>query len=155
MQWHIWMTVIYIKDWNSHLDKVDAVLLREARLMTNPTKCMIGKQEACYLGYMVDGGQLLPLMDKVHVLHAFKTHTTKRQVWAFLGLVDCCWFIQHFATIAVLLTNLTKDITQDGSFRCPFAKGSFKISQTLNIPSVVCKAQTLRRNWYCKQMYWR
>lgn len=48
-------------------------LLRYAGLTANPTKCEIGKDEACYLGRRVAGGQDHPLVDRVHALQAYKT----------------------------------------------------------------------------------
>lgn len=90
--------VIYNTDWDSHLAAV-LQSLREAGLMAKPAKCAVGKEEAYYLSHWVEGGQVYPLVGKVHAL-GIQDPYDQRQMHAFLGLAGCYrQFIPHFATI--------------------------------------------------------
>ncbi|CAM2113820.1 unnamed protein product [Caretta caretta] len=62
--------VIHTSDWETHLEKVEAVLdtLRHAGLTANPTKCAIGLTEARYLGYIVGRGVVKPQLTKLEAI---------------------------------------------------------------------------------------
>lgn len=103
--------VIFSRDWESHLPKVQAVLnaLRKAGFTINPAKCALGMEEARYLGYVVGRGEIKPQLNKVEAIQNWPRPLTKKQVKAFLGIVGYYRrFVPRFADIAVPLTDLTK-----------------------------------------------
>ncbi|XP_061119601.1 uncharacterized protein LOC133142388 [Conger conger] len=103
--------VIHSTDWDSHVDKVEAVLmsLREAGLTANPTKCRLGLEEAAYLGHTVGRGRVKPQSNKVDSIGTWPQPATKKQVRMFLGLVGYYrQFIPEFAARAAPLHDLTK-----------------------------------------------
>ncbi|XP_061098630.1 uncharacterized protein LOC133128839 [Conger conger] len=103
--------VIHSTDWDSHVDKVEAVLrsLREAGLTANPAKCRLGFKEAAYLGHTVGRGRVKPQSNKVDSIATWPQPATKKQVRMFLGLVGYYrQFIPEFAARAAPLHDLTK-----------------------------------------------
>ena len=52
--------LIYSKNWEGHLDHIDAVLLalREAGLTANPDKCVWGEKSLEYLGHKIGYGMV-------------------------------------------------------------------------------------------------
>lgn len=72
------------------------------------TKCEWAKQEAQYLGFLLGNGEVRPQVDKVAAVRNCPRPRTKKEVWAFLGLVG--WyrrFIPEISSVAVPQTNLT------------------------------------------------
>ncbi|CAM4714329.1 unnamed protein product [Lepidochelys kempii] len=103
--------IIHTPDWETHLEKVEAVLdtLRWAGLTANPAKCAIGLAEAKYLAYIVGRGMVKPQLNKLEAIQNWPRPNWKKQVWAFLGVVGYYrQFIPHFATRASPLTDLIK-----------------------------------------------
>uniref|UniRef100_K7G546 ribonuclease H n=1 Tax=Pelodiscus sinensis TaxID=13735 RepID=K7G546_PELSI len=103
--------VVHSPNWDTHIEKVEAVLetLRRAGLTANPAKCTIGLAEAKYLGYIVGRGVVRPQLNKVDAIQNWPRPTRKKQVRAFLGLVGYYRrFIPNFASRACPLTNLTR-----------------------------------------------
>nr|XP_014351258.1 PREDICTED: uncharacterized protein LOC102352713 [Latimeria chalumnae] len=103
--------VIHSPDWETHLQKVEAVLdsLREFGLTANSDKCPIGLAEAKYLGYTVGGSLVHPQVNKVEAFKTWPQPVNKKQVQTFLGIVGYLRrFIPNFATWATLLTDLIK-----------------------------------------------
>ncbi|KAI3377106.1 hypothetical protein L3Q82_000303 [Scortum barcoo] len=102
--------VIYSNSWQEHLSHVAKVLreIKKAGLTINPRKCAVAKQETQYLGYVLGGGVIKPVQDKVEAIRARERPTTRKQVKSFLGLVG--WyrrFIPGFSARAAPLTDLT------------------------------------------------
>lgn len=79
---HIDAAIIYFTDWREHLKALGDMQeeLRVAGLTTNP-KCALGYKETQYLVFLVGGGQIKFLADKVHALrdYAFEGLSTTRQ----------------------------------------------------------------------------
>ncbi|CAJ0927874.1 unnamed protein product [Ranitomeya imitator] len=103
--------VIYSMDWETHLQKVQAVIddLRDAGLTANPKKCHIGLEEARYLGYVIGRGVVKPQIDKIQAIQGWPQPVNKKQVQAFLGIAGYYRrFIPNFAAMATPLTDLTK-----------------------------------------------
>ncbi|CAM4623274.1 unnamed protein product, partial [Caretta caretta] len=103
--------VIHTPDWETHLEKVEAVLhmLRRAGLTANPVKCAIGLAEAKYLGYIVGRGMVKPQLNKLEAIQNWPRPNRKKQVRAFLAVVGYYRrFIPHFTTRASSLTDLIK-----------------------------------------------
>ncbi|XP_039374744.1 uncharacterized mitochondrial protein AtMg00860-like [Mauremys reevesii] len=108
---YLYDLVIHTPDWETHLEKVGAVLdtFRRADLMANPVKCAVGFTEAKYLGYMVGKGLVKPQLNKLEAIQNWSQPSRKKQVRAFLGVVGYYRrFIPHFATRASPLTDLVK-----------------------------------------------
>uniref|UniRef100_A0A3Q1GC55 Gypsy retrotransposon integrase-like protein 1 n=1 Tax=Acanthochromis polyacanthus TaxID=80966 RepID=A0A3Q1GC55_9TELE len=102
--------VIFSNSWKEHLSHLEMVLgkIKQAGLTINPKKCALVKQETQYLGYILGGGVIKPVQDKVEAIRARERPTTRKQVKSFLGLVG--WyrrFIPNFSTRAAPLTDLT------------------------------------------------
>lgn len=105
--------VIYSTSWQEHLSHLGKVLekIKEAGLTINLRKCGVAKQETQYLGYILGGGVIKPMQDKVDAIRVRETPTTRKQVKSFLGLVG--WyrrFIQDFSARAAPLTDLTSTV---------------------------------------------
>ena len=122
--------VVHSTDWESHLEKLTAVLraLRRAGLTANPAKCRLGLEEANYLGHTVGRGCVKPQTDKVGSIRTWPQPTTKKQVRTFLGLVGYYrQFVPQFATLAAPLHELT-GASQPTKVRwSPAAESSFQV----------------------------
>nr|XP_014354335.1 PREDICTED: butyrophilin subfamily 3 member A2-like [Latimeria chalumnae] len=66
---HLAEVIIFSTDWETHLDKVAAVLttLRKAGLTTNPAKCKVRTKETKYLGYTIGNGLIKPQVCKLNM----------------------------------------------------------------------------------------
>ena len=72
-------------------------------------KCQFGMIQCTYLGHKVGGGIVKPKTSKIHAVKSFPKPHTKREVQTFLGLTEYYRrFIPDFASIAALLSDLTK-----------------------------------------------
>ena len=101
----------YSQTWKEHLEHLGRVFqcLADANLRVKLSKCQFGRHEVHYLGHVIGQGKLRPDENKVIAVKNYHTPVTKKDVRAFLGLVEYyCRFILHFASIAVSLTDLTK-----------------------------------------------
>lgn len=58
--------IIFIMDWEEHLQKLNEVLIRlkKAGLTLQPDKCLLGAEMCTYLGYKVGGGRVRPELSK-------------------------------------------------------------------------------------------
>lgn len=95
--------------WDQHLKTLRKVLqeLCKAGLTVNPAKCQLAQRETEYLGFQIRQGQICPLGDMVRALSLYEKPQTKKQVWAFLGLVNYyCRFLPQFSKTTIALTNL-------------------------------------------------
>ena len=103
--------VIYSTTWEQHPQDIANALqrLREAGLTIKPKKCQFGMKECVYFDHIVGNGQVKPEESKVEDLRNFPLPKTKRKVRAFSGLSGYYRkFIPHYATVAALLTDLTR-----------------------------------------------
>ena len=108
--------VIFSDTWEEHLVYLEAILgkLCEFGLTANMTKCQWAMAECTYLGHVVGGGQVKPEINKLEAVEIFPVPKTKKDVQSFLGLTGYYRrFIKDFASIAVPLTNLTKNKNQN------------------------------------------
>ncbi|XP_058858753.1 retrovirus-related Pol polyprotein from transposon 17.6 [Acipenser ruthenus] len=134
--------VIFTDSWETHLEKVNAVLqsLREAALTANPEKCFVGLQEAQYLGFVVGGGKVKPQTSKVEAITNWPIPRDKKQVRAFLGLAGYYRrFVPEFSSIATPLTDLIKKSAPVRVKWSPEADKAFKA-----IKQILCDSPVLK-----------
>ena len=102
---------IFSSDWQDHLKQLQEVLMRieKAGLTVKLSKSKFAKRSCEYLGYIVEGGVVKPILSKVEAISSFPKPDTKTAVRAFLGLAGYYRrFIPDFASVAAPLTDLTK-----------------------------------------------
>jgi transposase InsO family protein len=107
--------VICTPDFNTHLAILKKVFgqLREAGLTLNHDKCIFGRQELRYLGYVVDKLGLRPDPEKVDAIANYPVPKTPRQIKQFLGVAS--WyrrFVPSFASIGAPLNALLRKNTK-------------------------------------------
>ncbi|CAM4556526.1 unnamed protein product, partial [Lepidochelys olivacea] len=103
--------IIYSPDWETHLEKVEAVLdtLRKAGLTANPSKCSLGLAEAKYLGYIVGRGVGRPQLNKLEAIQKWPRSLQKKTDQGISGTSGVLYtIIPHFATRACPLMDLMK-----------------------------------------------
>ncbi len=105
------MTIIRGKDGDSHLAKLEAVLLklRKAGLKAKLTKCEFLKLKITFLGHTLDGDGIHTMDDKISAKENFPHPQNLEKVWSFLGL--CGYyrpFIRGFARTVSTLTQLLR-----------------------------------------------
>ncbi len=81
--------IICSKDGDSHLAKLEAVLLklREAGLKAKLTKCEFLKSKITFLGHTVDGDGIHTMDDKISAIKNFRNPKTSRMFSLFWGCV--------------------------------------------------------------------
>ena len=87
--------------------------LRVHGLTVKPIKCQLFHRRVTYLGHLVGGGEVRPLLPKIQVLKEFLRPKTKRQLRYFLGLSNYVLqkvheYIEHYADKAHTLYDALK-----------------------------------------------
>ena len=83
--------------------------LREADLKLNREKCNFFKSHIQYLGHLISGEAIKPLLEKLESIKEMPPPTTSKEVKQFLGLIGYYRrFVPRFADVARPLTNLTR-----------------------------------------------
>lgn len=134
--------IIYSPTWQQHLEDLRTVLqaLCQASLTANPAKCAVGLAQTQYLGHIVGGGSVRPVMDKVWVLQAQPRPWSKKEVQRFLGLAGYYRsFIPGYSTLAAPLTDLTKGKRGQPWVWTLECEGAFKA-----VKEALCSAPILR-----------
>ena len=111
--------IVFSKDQDSHLQHLDQVLqaLEDAGLRTQTSKCAFGMTELAFLGHLVSAGQIKMDPGKVKAMTDWPVPKNVSEVKGFLGLLNYYRrFIQHFAHIALPLTELTKADVEKKTF---------------------------------------
>ncbi len=87
--------IICSKDGDSHLAKLEAVLLklREAGLKAKLTKCEFLKSRITFLGHILDGDGIHTMDDKISAIKIFPQPQNVENVRSFLGL---CGYYRPF-----------------------------------------------------------
>ena len=144
---------IYLDDILVHGETLDEVQkisqevfhrLDQANLKLRAKKCFIGQTSIDYLGYVVTDTGIKADTSKVDSIKAIETPQNVRQLRRFLGMASYYRnFIQHFATTAKPLTELTsKKIKFDWTNKHQDAFDSLKAS--------LCQAPVLTHPDYSK-----
>ena len=103
--------IIYSDSWEDHLEHLKEILRRlsDANLTLKLKKCVFAAEECTYLGHQIGRGGVRPEESKIQAVAGLPRPTTKKDVRTFLGMAGYYRrFVQHFATIAEPLTELTK-----------------------------------------------
>ena len=94
----------------SHLKHLEEIFrqLSEGNL-TVKMKCVFAAQDCVYLGYKIGCGGVKPEENKIQAVTEMPRPKTKKDVRTFLGMTGYYRrFVQHYATIAEPLTEMTK-----------------------------------------------
>ena len=84
-------------------------LLHKEKLQIKPSKCVWGKAELPYLGFIVGRDGIKPDPKKVEAVTAWPTPTTVKEIQQFLGLTNFfSKFILGYCNLAAPMTELTK-----------------------------------------------
>ena len=102
--------IIFSKDVNEHLDRLEVVLrkLEEAGLKIQPDKCKMLQREVHFLGHVISGEGIRTSPSKTEVVATWPVPTKVTELRSFIGL--CSYykrFIKDFAKTAKPLHALT------------------------------------------------
>ena len=104
--------VIFSRTFEDHLKDLESVFckLAEANVSIKLSKCVFAASEVEYLGFLLSEEGIRPQCKLTDAIVNFGTPRNKKEVKRFLGMAGFYReFIEHFATIADPLNNLTKD----------------------------------------------
>ena len=103
--------LLHTVTWEQQLCAMHDFFVRvcNAGLTLKPSKCHIGYDAVPYLGHKVGTGHLEPKAELVEKIAKVQRPKTKSELRSFMGLMNYYrQFIPNFATIAEVLTELTK-----------------------------------------------
>jgi hypothetical protein len=103
--------LIFSSSAEEHKERTRRILdkLRQERLFLKPTKCTFDVQEVDFLGMIIRPGQVAMDPAKLSGIKDWKSPTSLKEVWSFLGFCNFYWhFISHYSDIAQPLIDLTK-----------------------------------------------
>ena len=97
-------TLIFHKDWKSHVETVELVLarLREVNLGVRPKKCAVAFNSVEFLGHIVGNDQIKTNPKLIQKIEDASRPTTKKQVRALLGLTGFYReYIPHYSDVVL------------------------------------------------------
>ena len=133
--------LIYSKNWEDHLDHIEAVLLalREAGLTANPDKCVWGAKSLEYLGHKIGYGMVGVPEARVKALKDYIKPTNQKGLRAFLGTAGYYRkFIPEFSQWAGPLFNALKK-----GAPCSLAWDKHMCASFKHLISILCHEHTL------------
>ena len=104
--------IVHTETWEEHMDILEELFkrIKSANLTVRPTKCKFGYTKVDFLGRHVGEGEIEFHENNVEKIKAAKPPQTKKEVRSLLGLTGYYRnYIPNYATIAVPLTDLTKE----------------------------------------------
>src|SRR3569832_1343824 len=116
--------IVYIDDiilfsttFEDHLTTIREVFdaLTQANLKIKPSKCTFVRPELHFLGHVISAKGISPNPDKIIALKSYPVPKIRKQVQAFLGLVN--WFKRYTGLISRLAIPLHNLIKKDVPFR--------------------------------------
>ncbi|CAI6372209.1 unnamed protein product [Macrosiphum euphorbiae] len=99
------------KNWTEMLTNLRAVLgkIREAQLTLKPLKCSFGAKRIHFLGFVIEGGEILPGTEKVRAIEEYPVPKDVHEVRRYLGLTGFFRrFVEKYAVVAGPLTRLMR-----------------------------------------------
>ena len=102
--------VIFSKDLDSHLEKLEAVFwkLEEAGLKPEPFKCKLFHWQIAYLGHVISAQGVATDEGKIEAIKKWQIPKDITEVWSFLGFMGYYReFIKKFMQVAQPLHELT------------------------------------------------
>jgi hypothetical protein len=117
-------------------------LLRKNKLYAKQSKCQFGASEVEFLGHTIGADGIKPMQDKIAAIRDWTVPANVSEVRSFLGLTGYYRrFIRGYATIALPLTQLTKDDvpfrwTEETQAAFDALKGAISSAPTLAMPNV-------------------
>ena len=129
--------LIFSKDATQHAKHLQIVLdiLRQNNYFARLHKCYFAENAIEFLGHIISKNKIAMDPAKIQAVQDWPTPTTVKQVRSFLGLAGYYRrFIDHFASIASPLTNLTRhenhDINKNWNDDCTTAFNKIKTAIT-------------------------
>ena len=104
--------VIFSRTFEEHLRDLESVFqkLYEANVSIKLSKCVFAASEVEYVGFLLSEEGIRPQSKLTEAILSFGTPRNKKEVKRFLGMAGFYReFIEHFATMADPLNQLTKD----------------------------------------------
>ena len=101
--------IVYSNTWQEHMSTLRSLFVRlqEAGLVINLAKSEFVHAQVVYLGHVVGGGRIAPVMAKVEAILKLPTPATRRELQRFLGMVGYYRrFCPNFSQVAAPLTSL-------------------------------------------------
>ena len=101
--------LIFSDTWEEHIHAIENVFsrLKQYGLTLKPSKCSFGSSSVEYLGFVIGGGTLKAVPDKLQAIQSVEIPTTKTALRSFLGTCQFySKFIENFATISAPLSDL-------------------------------------------------
>ena len=103
--------ITYSGDLVTHIKHVCMVLdvIEECGITLHPNKCVFAQEQVQFLGYTLQGDELLPQYEKVKAVCEYPAPSNVKSIKTFLGM--CGYYralIPHFASIAAPLYSLLK-----------------------------------------------
>lgn len=82
--------LIYSLDWELHLQHLEIVfnILQQQQLFANHKKCLFGKTEIDYLGYIICAKRVATDPAKIQVMSTWPVPKSIKELRGFLGLID-------------------------------------------------------------------
>ncbi len=110
--------LIWSKDGDSHLAKLEAVLLklREAGLKAKLTKCEFCMSKITFLGHTVDGDGIHTMDVKISTIKNFPQPQNVEKFRSFLGL--CGYYRPFIRGFARMVSPLTQFLRKEVPFHC-------------------------------------
>ena len=101
--------LIYSRSFNDHLEHLEIAfqVLKEGEFTLKFSKCSFAQKQIEYLGHVVSGEGVQPLLDKVRTIQQWPQPRMTRALRGFLGLAGFYRrFIRSYATLAAPLSSL-------------------------------------------------
>ena len=112
--------LIYSKSFEDHLRHLDCALqvLKDGRFFLKLSKCCLAQQQIEYLGHVVSGAGVQPVLETVLAVQQWPQPTSFRTLQGFLGLMGFYRrFIKGNAAIAAPLVHLLTRNTSSGHLK--------------------------------------
>jgi hypothetical protein len=132
--------VIYNYTWQDHVTTLDKMFdrLQQTNLTVNLRKCDFGQAKVKFLGHIVGGGEVTPIVAKVKCIIDYPVPENRRSLMRYLGMAGYYRkFCKNFSDVSAPLADLLKKSRKfEWSESC---QNSFQ-----NIKSLLCTIPVLK-----------